>query len=144
MMKSKYIGAVVVAAASALICAAPANAASASFELRGYVPVICSAAIQSFDVQGGGDLTIDAVVNQSCNSTHRMSVRYETAVGFNPSDLSLDYAGRTPSFVGPFGADFTDEGYVRETRAMHLVWKNSPEALRSSFAQTVTVIVTPT
>ena len=143
MNRSNYLPLTLLSLGIGLVVAAPAHAASASFEIRGYVPVRCSAAIQSFDVRSGANLTIDAIVNQSCNSSHRMSVAYLSPQDLDPADLAIDYAGRPALAITAHDAQFGDEGFVKDVRRLRLVWARGSEAQRNQFSSTVTVVVTP-
>ena len=143
MARMNHVAAALLVAATTVGIAAPARTAGARFELRGYVPAICSANVQSFDVSTGAHLAVDAIIHQSCNSTHRMSVRYEGLGVVDPGDLSISYGGRSPIRVTPFSADFSEEGFVREARPMHLVWAKGTDEQQRMLASTITIVVTP-
>lgn len=121
--------------------AGPADAASARFTIRGYVPLICNASIVSSAVSDGAALRIDAQVNQSCNAKHQMSVRF--APDADTSGLSVVYNGHAPSTAAPGLRAFGQERFAREVRQLRIAYTGGTTAQRQALAQTVTIEVTP-
>ena len=143
MMRSTTVP---IAAAMLLAGALPgtaAHAATASFELRGYVPVICNAQIGAMRVAVGRTMTIDATVRQTCNSDHKLTVRYLLNDEPDYSAFSLSLGGRQPLSLTRSEARFPSEGFVNDTRPLHLVWTNGSAEDRNRLASTITVVVTP-
>lgn len=141
MTKSLSMFTAAVLAAGAITTAGTADAASARFTIRGYVPLICNASIVSKDVTEGASLRIDAMVNQSCNAKHQMAVRFTTEA--DTGGLSVQYNGSSPTVVSLGLRGFGQERYARAVRALRIVYSGGTPAQRQALAQTVTIEVTP-
>lgn len=128
--------------ASSLFSLVGAEAAqSARFTIRGYVPLICNASIVSSDVSNGATLRIDAVVSQSCNAKHQMSVRF--ASDADTAGLSVTYNGSTASVVAPGLRSFGQERYAKAMRPLNIVYSGGTASERQMLAETVVIEVTP-
>jgi len=127
----------------ALLLPGAAGAATASFEIRAYLPLTCQADITSYDVASAETLTIDAVVHQSCNASNQLSVRYDGAAVANPAGLSITYAGRPPVARSSGEATFAQDRYINALRPLRITYAGGSEADRQRLAATVTVDVTP-
>lgn len=141
MTKSLSMISAAAIAACAIGAAGTADAASARFTIRGYVPLKCNASIVSTDVTEGASLRIDAMVNQSCNAKHQMSVRFTTDA--DTSGLNVVYNGASPSVSSPGLRSFGQERFARAVRALRITYSGGTPAQRQALAQTVTIEVSP-
>ena len=139
----KILGKIAAAAIAAcsVEAAGTADAASARFTIRGYVPLICNASIVSTDVTEGAALRIDAMVNHSCNAKHQMSVRFASEA--DTGGLSVIYNGTMPTVSAPGLRSFGQEQFARALRTLRITYSGGTPAQRQALAQTVTIEVSP-
>lgn len=127
---------------AAALCATDAAAASsARFTIRGYVPLVCNASVVSTNVVDGAALRIDAMVSQSCNAKHQMSVRFSADA--DTGGLSVQYNGASPTVVSPGLRSFGQERFAKAIRQLQITYAGGTPLQRQTLAQTVTIEVSP-
>lgn len=109
----------------------PAQAASASFELIGRVPVSCSASVAHADLREG---TLQVVITEDCNTWYNLRMAFPE--GSRVSGVSVDgtsypvrdgtaLIARTP-FSGSattgseFRVEFSEAGAAEDLKTLHL------------------------
>ena len=116
---------------------------TANLEVHSSVPIACQAEIVSSQLLSITPLAINAVVRQTCNSTHDLSVTYNAASVTSPSKLLISLDGSAPSFKLSSAQVFASLGPTESDNPVTIRYNAGTTAQRQELAQGWSITVTP-
>ncbi|MEQ1754252.1 MAG: hypothetical protein ABL973_08960 [Micropepsaceae bacterium] len=116
---------------------------TANMEVHSSVPIACQAEIVSSQLLTITPLAINAVVRQTCNTTHDLSVTYNAASVISPSKLFITLEATLPSFKLSSAQVFAGLEPTESDKPVTIRYNAGTTAQRLELAQGWGITVTP-
>lgn len=128
--------------AGALAAAGPAAAqSSATIELRGALPLVCTARIVSIAGAATNPVQIDVLIDHACNGPNELRAQVTGPVAA-PGQLLFTYGGRPPDSATGTGARFRSPGGATARQLLQIRY-SGPAADADIIRQSLLVSVGP-